>query len=157
MTRGSWWRAVAAVVAALVLYVVLLLLDFDPDPVRLVLLVLVCLAAAALFVDAFGGDEGSWGVESATHWAAQPGRDHAFAAYMRLIESHLTVDVPDGVLRDRLAAVADQRLEQRHSLRLGDPRADDLLGPELVAVVMEPPRRLSRAEIDRCVTRIEEL
>jgi len=60
-------------------------------------------------------------------------------------------------LRDRLAAVADLRLEQRHSVRLGDPGADELLGPELNAVLSGPPRRLSRDEIDRCVTRIEEL
>ena len=156
MIRGPWRRPVLALAAALVLYVGFLLLDFDPDPARLVLLVLVSLAAASLFADAFGSDEGSWGVES-TRWAAQPGRDHAFAAYVRLIESHLTVDVPDGVLRDRLAEVADRRLEQRYSMRLGDPRADDLIGAELMGIILGPPRRLSRTEIDRCVTRIEEL
>jgi hypothetical protein len=147
---------VGALAAALVLYVGLELLDFDPDPLRLTLLVLASLAVLALFLDAFGGEEESWGVESQT-WTPQPGQDLAFASYVRVIESHLTVDVPDHALRDRLAAVADLRLERRYAVRLGDPRAAELLGPELTAVLTGPPRRLSRAEIDRCVTRIEEL
>ena len=88
---------------------------------------------------------------------AAAGMDHGFASYLRVLEGHLTVDVPDNVLRDRLAGLARLRLEQRHGLRLGDPRADELLGPELTAVLTGPPRRLSRAEIDRCVPRIEEL
>ena len=155
MIRGRW-RVVWAVVAAVALYVVLSLLDFDPDPVRLTLLVLVCLAASALFMDAFGGDELGWDVEAVT-WAPQPGLDHGFASYLRVLEGHLTVDVPDTVLRDRLAGLARMRLDQRHGLTFTDPRADELLGPELIAVLTGPPRRLSRAEIDRCVRRIEEL
>jgi hypothetical protein len=150
------WRAVWAVLAAVVLYVVLALLDFEPNPVRLPLLVLVCLAATALFVDAFGGDEQGWDVVP-VKWAPQPGLDHGFASYLRVLEGHLTVDVPDAVLRDRLAGLARMRLDQRHGLTFTDPRADDLLGPELIAVLTGPPRRLSRAEIDQCVRRIEEL
>jgi hypothetical protein len=150
------WRAVGSVVAAAVLYVVLLLLDFEPDPVRLPLLVLVCLAASALFVDAFGGGEQGWDVVPVM-WAPQPGLDHGFASYLRVLEGHLTVDVPDAVLQDRLAGLARMRLEQRHGMAFTDPRADELLGTELTAVLTGPPRRLSRAEIDRCVRRIEEL
>ena len=155
MTRRRW-RAAWAVVAAAALYVVARLLDFDPDPVRLTLLVLVCLAAAALFVDAIGGDDQGWDVVPVT-WVPQAGMDHGFSSYLRVLEGHLTVDVPDNVLSDRLAGLARLRLEQRHGLLLGDPRADELLGPELTAVLTGPPRRLSRAEIDRCVRRIEEL
>lgn len=155
MTRGRW-RAIGAVAAAAVLYVVLRLLDFDPDPLRLTLLVLVCLAASALFMDAFGGDEQGWDV-AAVKWAPQPGLDHGFASYLRVLEGHLTVDVPDGVLRDRLAGLARLRLNERHGVTFTDPRADELLGPELTDVLTGPPRRLSRAEIDRCVRRIEEL
>jgi hypothetical protein len=150
------WRPVAAVLLALVLYVVLWLLDFDPDPLRLGLLVLVCAAASALFVDAFDTGEAGWDLESA-HWAPPSGQDPGYSAYLHAIEHHLTVDVPDGALRDRLAALAALRLEQRHGLVLGDPRADDLLGPELTQVLDDPPRRLSRTEIDRCVRRMEEL
>ena len=106
----------------MVLYVVLALLDFDPDPLRLTLLVLVCLAASALFVDAFGGDELGWDVESVT-WAPQPGLDHGFASYLRVLEGHLTVDVPDGVLRDRLAGLARMRLDQRHGAAPSPTRA----------------------------------
>ena len=150
------WRAFWAVLAAVVLYVVLLVLDFEPDPLRLSLLVLVCLAAAALFLDAFGGAEEGWKVEPVV-WTSQPGLDHGFASYLRVLEGHLTVDVPDGILRDRLARLAKLQLGQRHGLTLADTRADELLGPELIAVLTEPPRRLSRAEIDRYVRRIEEL
>jgi hypothetical protein len=42
-------------------------------------------------------------------------------------------------------------------VRRDDPRAAELLGPELVAVLTGPVRRLSPADIDRCLTRIEEL
>ena len=72
--------------------------------------------------------------------AAQPGQDHRFASYVRLIESHLTADVPDAALRDRLAAVADQRLEQRHGYAWATRGADELLGPELIAVARRSRR-----------------
>jgi hypothetical protein len=157
MRRPGVWRPVAAVVLALVLYVVLALLDFDPDPLRLGLLVLVCAAAAALLIDTFDTGETGWDLQEAGHWTMPVGQDQGFSAYLHAIEHHLTVDVPDGALRDRLAGLAALRLEQRHGLVLGDPRADDLLGPELSDVLSGPPRRLSRAEIDRCVRRMEEL
>lgn len=156
MRRPEVWRTVVALALALVLYVVLALLDFDPDPLRLTLLVLVCVAAVALFADAFDTGEAAWDVEVA-RWAPQPGQDRGFASTLHAIEHHLTVDVPDSDLRDRLARVAALRLEQRHGMVLGDPRADDLLGPELTDIVTGPPRRLSRTEIDRCVRRMEEL
>jgi hypothetical protein len=156
MRRPGVWRPLAAVALALVLYVVLALLHFDPDPLRLGLLVLVCVAAAALFVDAFDTRGEGWELQQA-HWVTPPGQDQGFSSYLHAIEHHLTVDVPDGALRDRLARLAALRLEQRHGVVLGDPRADDLLGPELVDVLSGPPRRLSRAEIDRCVRRMEEL
>jgi len=156
MRRPGVWRPVAAVALALVLYVVLALLHFDPDPLRLGLLVLVGVAAATLFVDAFDTGAGGWELQ-AGHWTIPAGQDQGFSAYLHAIEHHLTVDVPDGALRDRLARLAALRLEQRHGLVLGDPRADELLGPELADVLTGPPRRLSRAEIDRCVRRMEEL
>jgi hypothetical protein len=154
--RTPWRRLAGAAALALALYVGLLLLDFEPDPLRLTLLVLVCAAGLGLLVDGLGSDDPSWSVD-AVRWATPPGQDHGFSAYVRIIEGHLTVDVPHGVLRDRLGALAARRLEQRHGLRPDDPRAAALMGPELTAVLSEPPRRLSATEIDRCVKRIEEL
>lgn len=156
MSRSVRRRLASSVAVAVVLYAVLVLLDFDPDPLRLTLLVLVCLAGVALFSDTFGADEGAWSVES-VRFATPPGQDHRFASFIRVIESHLTADVPDAALRDRLATVAARKLEARHGLRLGEPGADELLGPELVAVLDGPPRALGKNEIDRCVRRIEEL
>lgn len=156
MKRRGVRRPVIVVAIAVVLYVLLTILEFDPDPLRFTLLVLMCGAAIALFVDAFDSGDETWAVVRAS-WGAQPGQDRGFTSTLHAIEHHLTVDKPDGDLRDRMARVAALRLEQRHGLVLGDPRADELLGPELVGVLSGPPRRLSPAEIDRCVRRMEEL
>ena len=43
------------------------------------------------------------------------------------------------------------------TVRRADPRATELLGAELAAVLDGPARRLAPAEIDRYLTRIEEL
>jgi hypothetical protein len=153
---GPWRRMAGAAALALVLYVGLLLLDFEPDPLRLTLLVLVGVAGLGLLADGLGNEDPSWTVDM-VRWATPPGQDHGFATYVRMIEGHLTVDVPHGALRDRLGALAARRLEQRHGLSVDDPRAVALLGRELAAVLAGPPRRLGPAEIDRCVRRIEEL
>jgi hypothetical protein len=65
--------------------------------------------------------------------------------------------VPDATLRDRLAALADRRLRQRHALRLRDPAATDLLGAETATILTGEPRRLAREQIEDCVRRIEGL
>ena len=81
--------------------------------------------------------------EPAPLWAAEPvqpvvpeGADARLAAYVRLVEDHLTSRTPDGALRDRLVTLSGQRL------------AEELGGP---------PRRLSPAQIDDYLRRIEEL
>lgn len=154
--RGLWWRLGGAALLTAVLYVAFTLLEFEPHLVPLALLVVVAVAAVGLFVDGLGVDDQSWTVQ-VERWAKEPGLDPRFSLYLRTIESHLTAQTPDATLRDRFADLAGRRLEQRHGVRLGDPRAGELLGPDLTAVLDGPPRRLSRAEIDRCVQRIEEL
>ncbi len=154
--RGLLWRLGGAVVLTAVLYVVFSLMEFEPHALPLTLLVVVVVVAIGLFVDGLGVDEQSWAVEM-QGWATPPGQDPRFSLYLRTIESHLTAQTPEPALRDRFADLASRRLAQRHGVHLGDPRAAELLGPDLTAVLDGPPRRLSHAEIDRCVRRIEEL
>jgi hypothetical protein len=79
------------------------------------------------------------------------------ARYLSLMEGHLTARTPDAALRDRLAVLADLVLRQRHGVGREDPAAVELMGPELTRVLGGPPARLSRAEIDRILSRIEGL
>jgi hypothetical protein len=155
--RGRWATRVVALVALVVgLYVALELLDYEPRPLRLALLVTVCLAAAWLVVDVIGDLGPNWYVQSppSTSWA---GQDAHLATYLRVLEGHVTAETPHTNLRDRLAALADRRLAQRHGMGRDEPAARELLGPELLAVLEGPPRRLRVAEIERLVRRIEEL
>ena len=154
--RGFWWRLGGAAILTVVLYVVFTLMEFEPHALPLTLLVVVSVLGGGLLVDGLGVDGQSWTVE-VERWATQPGQDRRFAHDLRIIESNLTARTPDPNLRDRLAELATRRLEQRHGVRRDEPRAAGLLGPDLIAVLDGPPRRLSRAEIDRCVRRIEEL
>lgn len=149
-------RVVWAAVLFAVLYAGFAVLDFEPHPLPLLLLVVVGVAAVGLVVDGLGGEEPSWTVDMA-RWASPPGQDPRLAIYLRLLESHLTTATPDPALRDRLAAIAALRLQQGHGVAGPGPRRDALLGPDLTAVLDGPVRRLSRAEITRCVQRIEEL
>ena len=155
-TRGLWWRLAGAVLLTVGLYVLFLVLEFEPHALPLALLVAVSVAAVGLVVDGLGTDDQSWAVEMARP-ATPVGQDPRFSLYLRTIESHLTTHPPEPVLRDRLGELATRRLEQRHGVRRDDPRAAELLGPDLAAGLDGPPRRLTRAEIDRCVRRIEEL
>jgi hypothetical protein len=61
------------------------------------------------------------------------------------------------VARDRLAALVGERLRQRHGIR-SLPRARPILGEELYAFLTAPLTRTpSPAELDRLITRMEEL
>ncbi len=154
--RAVAWRVAAASVLFAVLYVVLDLAHFEPRALPLLLLVVVGVAALGLVVDGLDAEGPGWTVDM-VRWAAPPGQDHRMAMYLRTIEGHLTAATPDATLRDRLAALAALRLEQRHGVVGPGARRDALLGPDVTAVLDGPVHRLSRAEITRCVQRIEEL
>jgi len=156
-TSGRWWRRLAGGTAAFVaLFVLFTLIKADPDPVRLALLVATCTAILGLVFDALGGAEPSWLVEVERPSVRENG-DPRLVRYVGLLEAHLSSRTPDHALRDRMAVLTDQVLHQRHGLGREDPEAAAILGPELTALLTGPPRRLSRAEIDRCLTIIEEL
>jgi hypothetical protein len=160
MTRsiaGRWWRrAGAGVLTFVVLEVVLVLADTGPDAVRLALLVATCVGVLGLVLDTLSEGGPSWTVE-VERPSVREGGDPRLARYVNLIEAHLTARSADGALRDRLATLTDQVLRQRYGVHRADPRGEALVGPDLAAVLDGPVRRLSPADIDRCLTRIEEL
>ncbi len=157
MIARRWWRRlVGGAVAYAALEVGLVLARADPDPVRLALLVASGVAVLGLLRDALTDGGASWDIEVERPSLRERG-DPRLRHYLGLIDAHLAARTPGPALRDRLALLAAQALAQRHGVPGGDPRADGLLGPELVALLDGPPRRLGPAEIDRCLTQIEEL
>jgi len=157
MSPGRWARRlVGGLVAFAVLEVVLDLTGFDPDPLRLGLLVATCTAVLGLVTDALPDGVPSWDIDVERPSARENG-DPRLATYVSLVETHLTARTPGPALRDRLAVLAGQVLRERYGVSRDDPVAAELMGPELGAVLGGPVRRLDRTEIDRCLTRIEEL
>jgi hypothetical protein len=160
--RHRWGRRVLDAAAAYVGFEVLLtLIDADPDPVRLALLVATCAALLGLVADALGADprdgaEPPWRIELERPSLRASG-DPRLLRHVALVEAQLAARTPDRALRDRLGGLADQVLQQRHGLRVDDPRAPERLGAELHGVLSGPPRRLDLTVIDRCLTAIEEL
>jgi hypothetical protein len=152
-----WWHRLAGgVVAFVVLYVALVLAETDPDPLRLALLVAIAAGVLGLVLDALEDGSPSWDVPVERPSGRDTG-DPRLGLYVNLLEAHLSARSRDATLRHRLGVLADQVLRQRYGVPRDDPRAAELLGPDLVAVLTGPDRRLEPAEIDRCLTRIEEL
>ncbi len=62
----------------------------------------------------------------------------------------------DRVVRQRLVRLTDDLLHRRHGLRLRDPRAVEVIGPELAAFLTGPLTRVPTPdELDQLVTRME--
>ncbi len=155
--RHTWVTRLGWLLAAVVGFnLALVVLDYEPRLVRVALLTTVCIAVTWLVSDVLGDLGPGWRVRLDAP-LTEPGHDHRLAAYLRVVEGHLTSSTPDAGLRDRLARLVDHRLARRHGLRRHDPEAVERIGPDLLAVLDGPPRRLSAAEIDRHVRRIEEL
>lgn len=149
-------RAAATVLLFVVLEVLLRIAGTGPEPLRVALLVAMCVGVLGLTLDALSDPAPAWDLEPERP-AARGGADARLGVYVGMIDAHLASRTDDSALRERLRVLADQVLDQRHGVRRDDPRAAELLGPELTAVLTGPVRRLSRADIDRCLTRIEEL
>ena len=149
-------RALAAVALLVVLDIVLGLFEFAPDHLRLALVVALAVAVIGLLMDSIAEVRSAWRVEPVGAGVATATDPH-LASYVRILESHLTARGADAALRDRLAALCDERLARRHALTRDDPAAEGLLGPELLGVLSGPPRRLKRDQIDGYLRRIEDL
>ena len=157
MSTGRWLRrAGAAVLLFVTLEVLLHLAGTGPEPVRVALLVAMCVGVLSLVFDALADPAPAWDLDPERPSVRQGG-DARLSRYAGLIEAHLAARTDEAALRDRLRTLTDQVLTQRHGVRRDDPSVAPLLGPELSAVLSGPARRLSPAEIDRCLTRIEEL
>jgi hypothetical protein len=90
-----------------------------------------------------------------------PGEDPRLGRLHRVVGSHLVSrEVDDGLHRQLMAAV-DHRLVAHHgvSLRADPERAAGLMGPDLArfAAATDPYPRLTAAQIDVLIDRIEEL
>ncbi len=155
--RRKWGRRTAIfAVAVAVPYLLLRHFDFGPRLVPFALLVAVGFAGVLVVLDTLEDRTGEWQV-GAGSTGREVGGDPRLAAYLRIVESHLTAGSPDGVLRDRLAALADRRLRQRYGVRRPSPEAAHLLGPELTEILASPARRLTVPQLNRLLDRIEDL
>ncbi|WP_426244909.1 hypothetical protein [Nocardioides sp. LHG3406-4] len=154
--KGWVGRVAVAAVLYAVLYVALRTLDFEPHAVPLLLLVLLGLLVWWLVIDALDAPPAEWNVASTSPFQP-PGQDVVLSGYLRLLESHAASREPDQALRRRLLALGHARLEARLGVPPDDTTSADALGPEWAAMCRDPHRRLSVAEIDRMLTRIEEL
>jgi hypothetical protein len=137
-----WWRAGVGLLSYAVLEATGTLLGFAPDALRLALLVAVGTAAIGLLRDSVDQEVATWTPPAAPS-VVPPGSDARLAAYVRLIEDMQTARTPGGALRDHLVHLAG-----------GQP--DDQLDAQLDLQLGGPPRRLSLAEIDDYLRRIEE-
>ena len=155
MTRWAR-RAAGAAALFLVLDLVLTRFEFAPDHLRLALVVTLAVAVTGLLTDSLAEGGSAWVGEPMGSGGATATDPH-LASYVRVLESHLTARGADAALRDRLAALCDERLGRRHSLSRDDPAAEALLGPELIGALAGPPRRLRKEQIDDYLRRIEDL
>jgi hypothetical protein len=151
-----WWRLVGGVLVFAAIEATVRLIHGQADELRLALVVALVVGAVAVLLDASPA--------APAVWAARVDRESGLgrldprtASNLRLLEGHLSAKEADGALRGRLRELADQTLRARHDLSADDPRAEGLLGHELGRVLSGPVRRLHLEEIERCVTRIEEL
>ena len=157
MTGGRWWfRLVVLVAASVGTLWAGERFEMSPDPLGVVLVTAAVVVLTGLLVDAAPAPTPTWVLDELHHTEIHR-RDPRTAANLRILEHHLAQTRPDPALRDRLAELAEQVLMVRHGERPETARAYQLLGPELTRLVNDPPRKMGREEIERCVRRIEEL
>ena len=154
--RRWWWRLAGGLLAFGAIEIGVRVVHGRADEVRLALVVALVVCASALLVDATPVEPAVW--EGHVERESGLGRlDPRTASYLRILESHRSAREVDATLRNRLRELADHTLRARHDLSVDDPRSEALLGHDLRRVLMETPTRLDPDQIDRCVTRIEEL
>jgi hypothetical protein len=154
--RRWWWRLAGGLIAFGGIEGFTLLIHGEADEVRLACVVALVVCAVALLIDATHVEPAVW----TSHVEPEGGLgrlDPRTASYLRIIESHQSAREVDVALRNRLRELTERTLHARHDLTLDDPRAEELLGPDLRRVLHEAPTKLDSDQIDRLVTRIEEL
>jgi hypothetical protein len=154
--RRWWWRVAGGLIAFVAIEGAVLIIHGQADELRLALVIALVVCASALLIDAAPVEPAVW-TGSVEPEGGLTQLDPRTAAYLRILESHLSAREVDVGLRNRLREIADQTLRARHDLTVDDPRSEELLGHELCRVLRENPTKLDTDQIDRCVTRIEEL
>lgn len=152
-------RVGAAGAQVVVVALVLQVAGFEPDLARVLLIGAVCAAAAWVTLDVLVDAGPGWQVEVEPP-VAEPAADTRLSTYRRVLDSHLQgarAEPADPAVLDALARLARRALMQRHHLQWDDPRAAERLHPDLRAMLGAGPRRLGVAEIDRCLSHIEEI
>jgi hypothetical protein len=154
--RRWWWRAGGGLLAFAAIEGFTLLIHGRADELRLACVVALVVSASGLLIDASPVEPAVWATSVDPEGGL--GRlDPRAASYLRILESHQSAREVDVVLSNRLRELATQTLHIRHDLSIDDPRAQELLGPDLGRVLREAPTKLDPHQIDRLVTRIEEL
>jgi hypothetical protein len=138
ITRQWRSRVLGGALLGAIGYVAASLLDFDPQPLAYVLWAAVVLTVAWLVVDTVEVPQAQW-----VPALPPPGdRIDEATSDLRIISSHQQATHPSPAVRNRLVALARAR----------DPELAETLSAELDVV-----RRLSPADIDRILTRIEDV
>jgi hypothetical protein len=138
VTRAWRGRLLAGAVLGAAGYAAAVLLEFGPQPVPYVVMVAIVLTLVWLVLDTVDAAAAQW----RPALPASGDRVDEATSDLRILSGHAQASVPSGALRERLVALA----------RAHDPDLAVALRDEL-----EPVRRLSPAEIDRILTRIEEV
>jgi hypothetical protein len=112
-------------------------LDFEPQPAAYVVMAVIVCSMAWLVLDTVDAPAAQWvpGLPTTGDRVDEATSD------LRILSSHAQTRTPTPAVRDRLVALA----------RVRDPVLAETLQHEI-----DPERRLSPAEIDRILTRIEE-
>lgn len=132
------------------------LLDLEADTPRLALLAVLLVAAWWLLFDQLAPPAPRWATGPAPPVVPR-GQDLRTQRYLSIIENHLVAGTPDRSLATRLLLIADGTLKARHGESVHSPRGEAMFGADLVALLHQPSRRLTKSEIERCVQRIETL
>ena len=130
-------RLLAGVVIGALGYALAVVLRFDPQPVAYVVMMTVVLTLVWLVLDTVDAPPAEW----VSRLPPPADRAHEATSDLRILSSHVQASSPTSAVHDRLVALARTR----------DPALAEALHHEI-----GPARRLSPAEIDRILTRIEE-
>lgn len=135
--RPSRGRIIWGVVIGALGYGLAVVLRFDPQPLPYVVMMTVVLTSLWLVLDTVDAPPAEW----MPTLPPLADRVHEATSDLRILSSHAQASTPTPAVRDRLVALARTR----------DPALAETLRDEI-----DPARRLSPAEIDRILTRIEE-
>lgn len=156
MRRWRWRVAFLVTLLAAGWVLTRVLLEIEVDAPRLALLAVLLVAAWWLLFDQLTPPPPRW-ASGPARAAVPSGQDLRTQRYLSVIENHLVAGTPDRSLATRLLVVADGTLRARHGESVHTPEGEAMFGPDLVALLHQPARRLTKSEIERCVQRIETL